>query len=237
LKEELRLLRIEKYGPKSEQLCDAQLELLEGEPGIVAAEIEAEAQRPQKEKQEFEKVRRHPGRAQLPPHLQGRENVVLCPPEQCVCAQCGAEKQVIGYDSSEELDVEPVKYFVRVTKREKRACKRCEEMGVSTAAAPWPKIIEKSKASNRVIMDVMIGKYCNHIHLYRQCAVVAPKAGIALNRMTLRGWVMRGGAWMEAICAATQEDLLAGSYIRRSGRLRLPNGPQPGRAAEVPAAI
>jgi transposase len=111
LKEELRLLRIEKYGPKSEQLSDAQLELLEGEPGVAAAEIEAEAQRPQKEKQEVEKVRRHPGRAPLPAHLPRRENVILCTPEQCLCAQCGAEKQVIGYDSSEELDVEPVKYF------------------------------------------------------------------------------------------------------------------------------
>jgi transposase len=214
LKEELRLLRIEKYGPKSEQLSDAQLELLEGEPGVAAAEIEAEAQRPQKEKQEVEKVRRHPGRAPLPAHLPRRENVILCTPEQCVCAQCGAEKQVIGYDSSEELDVEPVKYFVRVIKREKRACKRCEEMGVSTAAAPGPKIVEKSKASNRVIVDVIISKYCNHIPLYRQCAILSREAGIDLSRMTLCGWVMQGGAWLEAICGAMREDLLAGRYIQ-----------------------
>jgi hypothetical protein len=29
----------------------------------------------------------------------------------------------IGYETSEQLDVEPAKYFVRVTKREKRALK------------------------------------------------------------------------------------------------------------------
>jgi hypothetical protein len=31
------------------------------------------------------------------------------------------------------LDVKPAEYFVQVTKREKRACKQCEEQGVSTA--------------------------------------------------------------------------------------------------------
>ena len=45
LEERLRLQRIEKYGPKSEKLSDAQLELLEGEPGVSTAEVEAESQR------------------------------------------------------------------------------------------------------------------------------------------------------------------------------------------------
>jgi transposase len=37
---------------------------------------------------------------------------------------------VLAYEESEPLDVEPVKYFVLVPKREKRACKSCEERGV-----------------------------------------------------------------------------------------------------------
>jgi transposase len=43
------------------------------------------------------------------------------------------EKQVIGYDRSEELDVIPAYYFVKVTLREKRACPRHPEAGVNTA--------------------------------------------------------------------------------------------------------
>ena len=43
-KEMIRLMRIEKYGPKSEKLNDAQLELLDLEPGVHAAEIEKEAE-------------------------------------------------------------------------------------------------------------------------------------------------------------------------------------------------
>jgi transposase len=216
LKAELRLLRIEKYGPKSEQLSDGQLELLEGEPGVGPAEIETEAQRTAGEKQAVEKVRQrqHPGRAELPAHLPRRENLIVCTPEQCRCLQCGQVKDVIGYESSEELDVEPASYFVQVTKREKRACKRCEEMGVSTAAAPAPKIVEKGKASNRVIVDVIINKYCNHLPLYRQCAMLEREAGLELSRMTLCGWVMQGGTWLQAICGALRADLLAGTYVQ-----------------------
>jgi hypothetical protein len=43
LEERLRLVRIEKYGPGSEKLSDDQLELLELEPGISSAEVEAES--------------------------------------------------------------------------------------------------------------------------------------------------------------------------------------------------
>lgn len=42
LEERLRLKRIAKYGPGSEKLSDAQLELLELEPGVSNVEVQAE---------------------------------------------------------------------------------------------------------------------------------------------------------------------------------------------------
>jgi transposase len=77
-RERLRLQRIEKYGPKSEKLSNAQLELLEGEPGVSTAEVEAESQREPlaasadadaESANKTSKKRRHPGRQQLPAHL------------------------------------------------------------------------------------------------------------------------------------------------------------------------
>ena len=72
---------------------------------------------------------------------------------------------VIGYESAEQLDVEPAKYFVRVTKREKRACKACEEQGVQCAPLPV-RIIEKGVASDRVVIDTILSKYADHVPLY-----------------------------------------------------------------------
>ena len=45
LEERLRLERIRKYGPGSETLSDAQLQLLDLEPGVSNAEVQAESER------------------------------------------------------------------------------------------------------------------------------------------------------------------------------------------------
>ena len=42
---ELAMVRIAKYGPGSEKLSDAQLELLELEPGVSTVEVQAESER------------------------------------------------------------------------------------------------------------------------------------------------------------------------------------------------
>lgn len=48
LRERLRLALIKKYGPKSESLSDAQLELLELEPGVEQAEVVLESEQSRK---------------------------------------------------------------------------------------------------------------------------------------------------------------------------------------------
>jgi transposase len=93
---------------------------------------------------------------------------------------------VIGYEESEQLDVEPVKYFVLVTRREKRACKSCEERGVMAAPLP-PRIIEKSLVSDQVILDAILSKYSNHCPLYRQSVILLRDAGIDISRATKAG--------------------------------------------------
>jgi hypothetical protein len=118
LEEQLRLRRIEKYGAGSEKLSNLQLELLEEEPGVSQAEVEAESERPPLNGESSEVViqrkgnpKKHPGRQTLPAHLPRVEQVIACPAEQCRCGVCGQEKAIIGYEESEQLEVEPAKYF------------------------------------------------------------------------------------------------------------------------------
>lgn len=211
LEERLRLQRIAKYGPSSEKLATVQMELLEEEPGVSDEEVEAESQR---ERLPSTRTRRkHPGRQSLSANLPRVERVIRCTPEQCVCAGCGAGTTVIGYEESEHLDVEPAKYFVVVTKREKRACKRCEEQGVSAAPLP-PRIIEKSLVSDRVVIDTIIRKYADHLPLYRQSAILHRDVGVDLSRATLDGWVMRVGELLMPLVEAMRRELILGRYIQ-----------------------
>jgi transposase len=214
LEERLRLKRIEKYGPGSEKLTNEQLELLELEPGVSTAEVRAESVREPVPAQSAEKrVRKHPGRQTLPAELPRVERVIACTAEQCVCGGCGRETTVIGYEESEQLDVEPAKYFVVVTKREKRACKSCEERGVLAAPLP-PRIIEKSLVSDRVVIDTVVSKYADHCPLYRQSAMLERDSVVELSRQTLDGWVLRVGDLLVPLAEALRQELLYGSYLQ-----------------------
>lgn len=212
LQEEIiRLMRIEKYGPKSEKLNDAQLELLDLEPGVHAAEIEKEAS----QTITYQRKARNPkpGRQELPEHLQRIEEIIVCAPEQCRCGHCGQETGVIGYDSSEQLEVEPARYYVRVIKREKRACKTCPDRGVSSALLPF-RILDKSKLSDRMIIQIVLAKYRDHLPLYRQSAMFLADAGVEISRSTLCHQVMHVGSLCAAIAREMTMDLLAGGYIQ-----------------------
>jgi transposase len=212
LEERLRLQRIQKYGPSSEKLNSDQLELLELEPGVSNVEVAAESEReplPPRRKRN----RPHPGRQTLPAELPRVERVIPCTPAQCTCSTCGEPTNVIGYDVSEQLDVEPAHYFVVVSRREKRACSHCQQGGLTAAPTP-ERIIEKGLVSDRVVIDTVVAKYSDHLPLYRQSAILEREAGVEISRATMDGWVMHVGELLIPIVEAMRRELLRGSYIQ-----------------------
>ena len=108
---------------------------------------------------------------------------------------------VIGYETAEQLDREPAKYFVRVLKREKRACSSCAQGGVQTAASP-ARIIEKSIVSDQVIIDTVVAKYCDYVPLYRQSAILEREVALEISRTTMCDWVMQVGKLLRPIRAS-----------------------------------
>jgi hypothetical protein len=170
LKERIRLLLLSKYGPKAEQLSDAQLSLLELEPGVTREEVATEAAQPAREKQLRRQSAPH-GRSPLPAHLPRVEEIILVPANERHCATCGCAKCVIGHDVTEVLDIKPVELFVRVIKREKLACPRHPEAGVAMGPAP-DRIIPGGKLSDAFHTDVTLKKYLDHQPLFRQSAAL-----------------------------------------------------------------
>jgi len=174
LKEALRMERIKKYGKQSEKLSDLQLQLLDLEPAVSSGEIDTEAASaplPEEElnaplaAQQQKKRKPHPGRNELPAHLERIEEIVACAASQCMCGKCGGETQVIGYEETEVLGMRPAVHFVRVVKREKRSCKSCAGHGVATAPAP-ERIAPKSIFADETIIDFIVRKYCDALPLF-----------------------------------------------------------------------
>src|ERR1700685_2608647 len=231
LQERLRKQRIGFLGPLSETLSDLQLELLtEEEPGATREEVEAESRREAIPTAPPRKRKPHPGRKPLPESLPRVEEVIAC---EASCTHCGGETRVIGYDWSEVLDREPAKWFVRVTQREKRSCGKCSAIQSPPLA---PRIVEKGLASDRVIIETVVAKYCDHLPLYRQEAMIEREAGVELSRATLDGWVMRVGELLQPVAEAMRDDLLRASYLQADETI-VPVQMHDGRSSDHPAYL
>jgi transposase len=231
LQERLRKQRIGFLGPLSETLSDLQLELLaDDEPGVTRAEVEAESEREPIPAAPPRKRKPHPGRKPLPESLPRVEEVIAC---QANCQHCGAETRVIGYDTSEVLDREPAKWFVRVSKREKRSCGKCSAIQMPPLT---PRIVEKGLASDRVIIETVVAKYCDHLPLYRQEAMLEREAGVEISRATLDGWVMRVGELLQPVVDAMHADLMRSSYIQADETI-VPVQMHDNRGADHPAYL
>jgi transposase len=216
--EKIRLLNIRFFGPKGEKLSSAQVQLLLDEASLTGGEVAREAELPEAQKQNpLPRAKQprpnHPGRERLPEHLERREEVIPCCPQDCTCPKCGAQRPVIGYETREELACEPAKFWVRVIKREKRGSHCEEEQGVATAPAAV-QVVPKGKLANEFIIEVLVRKYQLHLPVYRQCAALVEDHGIELSRKTLTDAILAAGSLLGAVVRAQRLELLAGGYIQ-----------------------
>ncbi len=195
---ELAHLKRMRFGVKSEALDAEMRDLFQETLAADVAAAEAELARRQAEAGEVEaKAPRLPraraGRQPLPDHLLRIEH--RHEPESCSCGTCGKDMVLIGEDISEQLDVEPAKFFVHRHIRPQYACRTCETV---TAAPVAPAVIDGGMAATGLLAWVIIGKYLDHLPLYR-LERMAARDGVTLARSTLAEWVGRIGVALQPL--------------------------------------
>lgn len=200
---ELAHLRRMRFGVRSETLGAEVRDLFQEtlESDIAAAKRELEES--QGEAGEQAKPPRTPreraGRQPLPAHLPRIEH--RHEPESCTCGQCGKDLVLIGEDVSEQLDVEPAKFFVHRHIRPQYACRACETV---TAAPIPPAVIDGGMAAVGLLAWVIVGKYLDHLPLYRLEGIAA-RDGVTLSRSTLAEWVGRMGVTLAPLAERLAE--------------------------------
>jgi transposase len=194
---ELAHLRRMRFGAKSEALDAETRDLFQETLASDVAAAEAELAKRQAEAEETPVTprpkRARAGRQTLPEHLPRIEH--RHEPESCTCGQCGHDLVRIGEDISEQLDVEPAKFFVHRHIRPQYACRACETV---TAAAIPPAVIDGGMAAVGLLAWVIIGKYLDHLPLYR-LERIAARDGVTLSRSTLAEWVGRIGVALQPL--------------------------------------
>ena len=201
LTHELAYYKRIRFGKASETLVGEQRMLFEEMVDMDLAAIEEELEAPAPVKRQ----RKRAGRQPLPAHLERIDH--HHEPESCQCGQCGADLVKIGEDVSEQLDVEPARFFVHRHIRPQYACRPCETV---TAAPIPPAVIDGAMAAVGLLAWIAVCKYLDHLPLYR-IEQIAARDGVPLARSTLGEWIGRIGVALQPLA-----DRLAGLLRERS---------------------
>lgn len=207
---ELAHLRRIRFGRRNESLSlqsqpDLFEETVQTDTAAVTAEIE---QLNSSAKQGASKPpRSRAGRQPLPDHLPRIEH--RHEPQSCQCGQCGRDLIKIGEDITEQLDVEPARFFVHRHIRPQYACKTCETI---TAEPVPPAVIDGGMAAPGLLAWVITNKYLNHLPLYR-LEQIAAREKVILSRSTLAEWVGRTGVALQPLVDRLTWHLLQGNTL------------------------
>ncbi|MGO4915696.1 IS66 family transposase [Pseudogemmobacter sp. W21_MBD1_M6] len=190
LKKELAGHRKARFGSKSETMDQLAFDLQEDTE--IAAASEAQKTAPETDTDQDAPAKRNHNRAPLPDHLE-RQEEILSPGD--ACGDCGGALKQLGEDVTEELEYVPGHFVVKRIVRPRMTCTCCEAF----AQAELPsRPITRGRPGPGLLAHVLVGKYCDHLPLYRQSEIYA-RDKVDLHRSTLTDWVGRSTALLEPL--------------------------------------
>ena len=113
-------------------------------------------------------------------------------------------------ETSEHLEYEPAKLYVRVTVRHKAMRKGTNEFAVAPVKV---EPIAKSYATSSILADLMAGKYLDHLPFYRQIQRYK-RIGMAIPQSTIESWFHDVADLMRPIYYRLKDLILESDYIQ-----------------------
>lgn len=211
LRQKLDALARRIFGVSSEALDPAQLQLLLAMPELSAMPVESSSASSSVETPRVLAVRkdRKERAPRIPENLPVIEEVidpepVKAQPENWRC---------IGQEVTEQLDYEPGRFLRRRTVRRKFVHRT--DADLAPVIAPLPEcLLERGIAAPGLLAQVIVGKYCDHLPLYRQEQIFAQRYKINLPRQTLSRWMELAADWLKPIYEAIRTGVMAGGYVQ-----------------------
>ena len=204
LRQKVDLLVKRVFGSSSEQLDRNQLELLTLPESAAATAVPVAV--PEKERPKTSPKQRV---ARLPENLPVVEEVidpdaVKARPEAWRC---------IGQEVSEQLDYEPGRFLRRRVVRRKFVHRTNLDCAPVIAALPQ-RLLDRSLPAPGLLAQIVVGKYCDHLPLYRQEQIYQQRHGVNLPRQSLTRWVELAADWLKPIYEQIRTGVMGGGYVQ-----------------------
>lgn len=118
----------------------------------------------------------------------------------------------IGEERTFEIDLMPARLVKRELVRPKYRHRLDRSRAPLLAAAP-ARVVPGGYASAGLIAAIVIGKYVDHLPLFRQ-EKMAERWGATISRRSMCDWVEVAALWLEPIYRHMHHGLIAGTYLQ-----------------------
>jgi transposase len=158
------------------------------------------------------------GRDPLPEHLERRDVRHDLTEAEKLCPCCGKPRVCIGEQTSEQLDMEPARFFVRRTIKKTYACQDCDpdqvpvQQRIQTAGPAQVGPIAKGLCGPGLLAHVITAKFADHTPLHRLAGQLA-RCGVEIADSTLGGWLAQAAALLEALYQLMHQRVLLSRAI------------------------
>ena len=119
----------------------------------------------------------------------------------------------IGQEVSELIDYEPARFQRLRTIRPKYVHRSRREQAPIIAPLE-PSMQERLTAGPRLLAQVVVAKYCDHLPLYRQEEIYARRHGVWLPRQTLARWIEFTADWLRLLYHEIEKEVFADGYAQ-----------------------
>jgi transposase len=170
------------------------------------------------------------GRAALPEHLERRDVLHDLTEAEKLCPCCGHVRVCIGTQTTEQLDLEPARFFVRRTLKKSYACQHCDvarvpaEQRLQTAGPAQVGPLAKGLCGPGLLAYVITAKFADHTPLHRLAGQLG-RSGVPLARSTLGDWLAAAADLLQPLYQLMHRLLLCSRVIHSDDtavKLRVP---------------
>jgi transposase len=170
------------------------------------------------------------GRGPLPEHLERRTATHDLTDGEKLCPCCGKPRVCIGEQTTEQLDLEPARFFVLRTVRKKYACQDCApdevpaEQRFQTAGPAEVGPIARGLCGPGLLAHAITAKFADHVPLHRLAGQLA-RSGVELSCSTLGDWMAAAAKLLGPVYLLMQKQLLLSRVIHSDDtpvKLRVP---------------
>ena len=204
LREKVDLLVRRSFASKSESILHPEFKL-EIKPASQLVELAATPSPKDRKEAKEVKVRKKRVLADLPTQVQVIDpEPVLANPDAYRC---------IGEEVSEAYDYQPGRFFKNQIIRRKYVSKTQRQKAPVIAPLP-PLLQERCQAAPGLIAAVIVGKYVDHLPLYRQEQIFFNRHGVEISRQTLCHWIDLASDWLKPLYRILSDEIFENGYVQ-----------------------